>query len=222
MAADTNDQQTRTDWKRICSGHSSRTGRPCRAPCAFGTNVCVAHGARAPQTKAAGLRRLAQAEASRALAKRGAPVPVTDPLSALQALAGRCGALLDHAQQQYETSGSLEWLSATKSFVSEARSALSDLSRLMDPYQVARATVQSRLDDEDLAKIKAAVIAAMSAADVTEAQQARFYEAIAVELAALEPGDGGAVETRPRVTPAPVRALEPGVTDADVVESSPR
>ena len=42
-----------------CTGHSSRTGLPCKNPAVRGTNVCMTHGAAAPQVREAARRRLA-------------------------------------------------------------------------------------------------------------------------------------------------------------------
>lgn len=48
----------RTAEQARCTAHSSRTGKPCRAPAIRGGTVCTGHGGRAPQVKAAAARRL--------------------------------------------------------------------------------------------------------------------------------------------------------------------
>lgn len=82
--------------KRQCTGHSSRTGEPCKLSPVKGSSVCHKHGGRAPQVKAKAEYRLVEQQA-RALFGQIAPevVPVDNPLAAYAAYAGRVMAWLD-------------------------------------------------------------------------------------------------------------------------------
>lgn len=62
-----------------CSARSSRTGQPCRAWAVHGATVCVAHGGRAPQVRAAAERRISEGQVRKQL---GIPLDV-HPLEAL-------------------------------------------------------------------------------------------------------------------------------------------
>ena len=76
--------------KRLCTGHSSRTGKPCRLPPVRGATVCHKHGGRAPQVKRAAERRLLEADLRELFGKVSPdPTPVDDPLRAYADLAGR-------------------------------------------------------------------------------------------------------------------------------------
>ena len=52
---------------RLCIGHSSKTGAPCKNRPIRGGTVCKAHGGRAKQVKAAAARRLAEDKIRRSL-----------------------------------------------------------------------------------------------------------------------------------------------------------
>lgn len=64
-----------TDPEKQCTAHSSQTGNRCKRARKPGTNVCVYHGAGAPQVKAAAERRMSEKKAlekaERWLAKQG-------------------------------------------------------------------------------------------------------------------------------------------------------
>jgi len=76
--------------KPRCTGHSSRTGAPCKLAPVRGTSVCHKHGGSAPQVKRAAARRLIEAEI-RDLFGKVSPeiVPVDNPLAAYAEFAGR-------------------------------------------------------------------------------------------------------------------------------------
>ena len=77
--------------RRRCTGHSSRTGEPCKKWAMFGASVCYSHGGSASQVRAAAQLRLAEAEVRRIT---GA-APMTDPYGALEDLGGRAMALVN-------------------------------------------------------------------------------------------------------------------------------
>ena len=62
--------------KRRCTGHSSRTGKPCKLSPVHGATVCHKHGGSAPQVKRAAERRVALGEWARTF---GEPAPEADP-----------------------------------------------------------------------------------------------------------------------------------------------
>lgn len=74
------DPTTRNPSPRRCTAHTKRG--PCKAAPIKGGTVCVAHGGRAPQVKAAARRRHARHLAEQDWATYGGPVD-TDPASAV-------------------------------------------------------------------------------------------------------------------------------------------
>jgi len=76
--------------KRRCTGHSSRTGKPCKLAPVHGATVCHKHGGSAPQVKRAAARRLVEAEIRDLFGKISPEiVPVDNPLAAYAEFAGR-------------------------------------------------------------------------------------------------------------------------------------
>lgn len=63
--------------KRRCTGTVKSTGERCKLPPLRGSVVCWKHGAGAPQVRAAAARRLAEAAATAAAGKYGAPISTT-------------------------------------------------------------------------------------------------------------------------------------------------
>ena len=76
-----------------CAGHNRR-GLPCQKPPVPGATVCGLHGGKAPQVKAAAQRRVAEKAAAALLHDLDA-APVTDPVAALQRLAGVVSSAVD-------------------------------------------------------------------------------------------------------------------------------
>lgn len=85
--------------KRQCTGTVIKTGKRCTLPPIIGGTVCHKHGGSAPQVRAAARRRVSEAEALKVLAAMDVP-PMTDPLTALERLAGLAVALVDVALGQ--------------------------------------------------------------------------------------------------------------------------
>lgn len=83
-----------------CTGHSSRTGEPCKRPPNKGMTVCNSHGGRAPQTRAAATRNMEAGQLRAILERHGRNEPITDPLRALQELAGRVRAWFDFLEER--------------------------------------------------------------------------------------------------------------------------
>lgn len=76
---------------RRCKAMARSTGEQCKRRPIIGGTVCVMHGGAAPAVRAAALRRKAEAEATALLELLWDPkaAPVTNPVTALQELAGR-------------------------------------------------------------------------------------------------------------------------------------
>lgn len=125
-----------------CTARSSRSGERCRNRPVRGATVCSTHGGSAPQVKAAAERRQAEQQASAEVRRLLHDVdadPITDPVLALQRLAGRLEAALDHLgdkvnqlqQLEADTSGRARveaqmWLHVAR----ELRQALEAMARL--------------------------------------------------------------------------------------------
>lgn len=76
--------------KPRCTGHSSRTGAPCKLSPVHGATVCHKHGGSAPQVKRAAARRLVEAEIRDLFGKALPQVEAVDnPLAAYAEFAGR-------------------------------------------------------------------------------------------------------------------------------------
>jgi hypothetical protein len=80
MSAATKDRPITAGVK--CTGHSVRTGEPCKLPPMAGQGVCGSHGGRSPQAKAKAARNLAEQDLARSVVLFGARRDVA-PESAL-------------------------------------------------------------------------------------------------------------------------------------------
>ena len=85
---------------RKCTGTSKRSGKPCINWPIKGHRVCHMHGGKAPQVQAAAARTLLAGELREALERHGRNEPITDPLRALQELAGRVRAWFDFLEER--------------------------------------------------------------------------------------------------------------------------
>lgn len=116
-----------------CTALARTTGERCKRRPIPGGTVCVKHGGGAPAVRAAAERRRAQAEATALLEVvwNLDAAPVTDPVEALAALAGKAQHALDVLGAQVTTTGldgpaGLAWSRTMK----ELRAMLEGLERL--------------------------------------------------------------------------------------------
>lgn len=87
---------TTPDGKRRCTATSTRSGKPCQAPPIKGGTVCVTHGGRAPQVKAAAARRLEEQKVRAELDRHHIQVqPGQDPYEVLDTTLGQLVGLRD-------------------------------------------------------------------------------------------------------------------------------
>lgn len=91
---------TPLDTKGRCRARSKRSGEQCRRYPTPGLQVCYYHGGSTPQSKAKAERNLAEGEANRLLTEGiygglANAEPVTDPVFALQRLAGLLGQMTE-------------------------------------------------------------------------------------------------------------------------------
>ena len=87
--------------RAVCGARTKGTGLPCRRAPLRGATRCGLHGGLTPQSKAAAEKRLARAEAVRAVAQLGLPVDVS-PDAALLAEVQRCAGLVAYYQARVE------------------------------------------------------------------------------------------------------------------------
>src|SRR5690242_5087923 len=80
--------------RQKCTGRAAGGTRPCGNWPIAGAKVCRKHGGAAPQVKAAAVRRVAEADVQRGLARLDVQ-PVGDPFEQLSALAGQVVAWKD-------------------------------------------------------------------------------------------------------------------------------
>lgn len=80
--------------RRLC-GARTRSGGQCRQPAMVGQARCRMHGGLSPQALRAAAERQARAAALRTLRDLGEVEPVTDPVGALEHLAGQAVALVE-------------------------------------------------------------------------------------------------------------------------------
>lgn len=86
------------DLERQCRAHSKQTGERCRKLPMQGADVCLAHGGRSPQVRAASAKKIALRAAEDAVATFGLPRDV-----------GPATALLEEV---HRTAGAVAWLEA--------------------------------------------------------------------------------------------------------------
>lgn len=85
----------------ICGAQTKSTGQPCRRPPLAGATRCAVHGGLSPQSLAAAEKRLARAEAVKAVARLGLPLDVS-PDAALLAEVQRSAGLVAYYQARVE------------------------------------------------------------------------------------------------------------------------
>lgn len=183
---------------RRCRAKSKRTGERCRRFPAPGATVCHFHGGASRLVRAAAERRRTEAEASALLELLWDPTaaPITDPIEALQRLAGRLqhaadvlGARLEGAELDGATG--LAWVRVLR----ELRQALEGMERLdLTKKQVA-------LEQDKAKMVGLALDEGLQSIGVTAEQRQVFVEVFVRRLRVL---DGG--------VPPPAVAVERGVT----------
>jgi hypothetical protein len=87
-----------TPPERQCKALSTRSGEQCKKVAMQGQEVCGTHGGRAPQSKAAAERRIAEEKAAKAVQTFGLPREI-DARDAL-------------LEEVYRTAGAIDWLTA--------------------------------------------------------------------------------------------------------------
>ena len=116
-----------------CTAFSRTSGERCKRHPTPGQHVCASHGAKSPQAIAAARRRRDEAEATALLEVLWNPdaAPVTDPVEALAALAGKAQHALDVLGAQV-TAGGLDGPAgvAWSRTMRELRQMLEGLERL--------------------------------------------------------------------------------------------
>ncbi len=175
----------------------ARTKRgPCQAFPVRGATVCVAHGGRAPQVKAAAARRVAEAEVT-AAAERYARTagPVDDPLSALLAVAGEITGFKDYLAARVAELRAESWRYAgataeqLRAEVGLYERALDRTARvLVDINRLGLEERRTALAESQGALIAGAMLRVLDALNLTAEQQAAAVEVMPRELRALEGG----------------------------------
>lgn len=100
-----------TASKRQCTARSKRSGDRCRRAPAPGAEVCVMHGAGAPQVRAAARVRTLKVQAEGMLRERNIE-PLLDPVSFLADLAGEAREWLDICRENIAALRSWEYTDA--------------------------------------------------------------------------------------------------------------
>jgi hypothetical protein len=123
------------DDSRRCRATSKRAGERCKRAAIPGGRVCTIHGGASPRARAAAERRQAESAATALLNAIWDPdaKPITDPVAALQALAGRLehaarvlGARLDVEDVDLDNANGTAWVRVLR----ELRQVLVEMERL--------------------------------------------------------------------------------------------
>lgn len=175
---------------RKCSGTRSTDGMPCEGYAVNGSSVCVAHGGKAPQVKAKAAGNLIEEKAARRLHHMDAE-PCTDPLGALQRLAGRAlqleqviGEIVNEMSAfRYESMAGGEQL----------RSEIAVLERAMDRcgkllVDIAKLNIDERLarvTEQQTEQVAAALTAVLAELGMPQDQQRAARAGVARHLRAV-------------------------------------
>jgi len=151
---------------RRCAGRSSRSGEQCRQWALVGATVCVAHGARAPQVRAAADRRVGLAEAIAAAPRRSPQEILVDATHAADVLLGQAVAAagepmsVDQLDQVVSSIGRAAQLAkvALDAGLDEATLAAQTTDKIIFVLQVAGGAVGLDMSES---KVRAAVGAAL-------------------------------------------------------------
>ncbi len=186
-----------------CSAHRADSGEPCKNRALAGLNVCYYHGGAAPQVRAAGKRRVAEAKAEmsveRALDKARAmlSVPIdADPTEALLEALWRASSLVSYWQAARDELMGDAPLSATATGALEKHTLMRAYEDAVDRLaRIAKLAVdagvaerQVRLTEELGRLVSARMQAAMDDLDLTPEQRARVPAIMKARLELL-PGE---------------------------------
>jgi len=176
--------------ERRCTAKSKQSGERCKRPASPGSNVCSMHGSRSPQARAKARMRLAE-EGARVLLAGVDHDPVTDPVTALAALAGEVLALKDLFATNVDELR--DWTYTDRPGREEVHAILAAYERSLDRcHRVLEG--MSRLDIEDrLARITErhgelivqVLLASLRRCDVPDEWSVPLQAALAIELRAM-------------------------------------
>jgi hypothetical protein len=164
---------------------TARSGQRCKRYAIPGGRVCVMHGGATPAVRAAARRRLAEAEATAVLESIWDPdaAPVTDPIEALAALAGKAQHAVDVLGAMV-TTGQLDGAAAVvwSKLIRETRQMLEALDRLgLEERRV-------RLAEQAGAELAALVRRVLDQLGLTPEQQALASTVVPAEFRAIAGG----------------------------------
>jgi hypothetical protein len=180
---------------RRCSARSSRTGERCKRWAVKGAKVCPAHGARAPQVKAAAKRRRDEQTALAAVATYGLPRQIAPDQALLEEVHRTAG----HVAWLHQLIGGLDQTGLTQ----RAENGTTSPAVWVDLYQRERAHLvkvaasaiaagiaerQVKLAEQQGALLASAVQRILDALDLTPQQRARVPEVVPVVLRQIEQG----------------------------------
>jgi hypothetical protein len=173
---------------RRCTATSSRTGERCRAHPVLGATVCVAHGGRAPQVRAAAARRLADAKLRKALDQVEVR-EVDDALAEFRRLMSEVVAFKDlaaaHVAALEDRIRSTDHVGAEqlRAEVSLYERALDRAGKLLgDWVRLGIEERMARVHEAQAAALGAALDKGLAAAGVTVDQRRRAIEVVREEL----------------------------------------
>jgi hypothetical protein len=180
----------------LCTGHNARTGAPCKNSPIAGSNVCIAHGGRAPQVREAARKRVEERQAWE-LARKIAPDDVNvavygDPIAAVEwglaysrTLAQRLAGIVDRIPDD-ELRYKGKWGEQVRGELSAVQKALADLN------SAANAALRLDLDarrlkisERSVTAIERALTAALESAGMDIEAQGRARQVLARELKAV-------------------------------------
>jgi hypothetical protein len=182
--------------KRQCAATVKATGERCKLPPVRGARVCWKHGGKAPQVKAAGARRVAEAKAVRVLAKyepdRNTPV---DVLAELRSLVSRVTSFERFAHQLVGELSAGDWqrladpqtaavISMWSAAADKAARLLTDVARLglLERAVQAAAEWQEAVERARARRIIACFEAVVARVGLTDDQRELARKAMAVSL----------------------------------------
>lgn len=174
--------------RKKCTGRSAGGTRPCGNWPITGGNVCRKHGGAAPQVKAAAIRRTAEADVQRGLARLDV-TPIGDPFEQLSALAGQVVAWKDALAGKVNELTTLRY-EAMGAGTEQLRAEVALFERALDRCASVLGLIAKLNIDERLAKISErqaeavvrAVDAAIAAAGITGPAAAEARSVAAREL----------------------------------------